>query len=77
MSTPTTIQTHIAYGSTNNENPAAAVSDLNRFAYLRNSREEAAEGGENSNEVAQKAPIKSARKVTLDDLGGRSDALGG
>ncbi len=77
MSTPTPIQAHIAYGLPTNENPAGPASDMKHFGYLPKSREDAAEAGESSREVAPKAPIKGARRVTLDDLGGRSDALGG
>jgi hypothetical protein len=74
MSTPTPIQAHITYGLPNHENPAGPASDMKHFGYLPKAREDAAEDGESSKEIA---PIKGARKVTLDDLGGRSDALGG
>jgi hypothetical protein len=76
MSTPTPLQAHTAYGLTIIEDHTTPVSDLNRFGYLPESRREA-EDSDNPNEVASKAPIEAARKVTLDDLGGRSDALGG
>ena len=74
MSTPTTIQAHTAIEYADLENSASPLSDFNRFGHAPTARQNAEKDGENATEAA---PNKSARRVTLDDLGGRSDALGG
>jgi hypothetical protein len=79
MSTATTIQAHTAYDVMDAHNPGPTIPDLRNVSYQLKSVNDAVE----AEAVAYQAPSGSSRKVarfaalTLDDFGGRSDALGG
>jgi hypothetical protein len=79
MSTTTTIQAHIAYGVIADQNPGIAVSDLRNASYAVKSASDEVEA-----DNATKAALPSSENggtvapaLTLDDFGGKSDALGG
>ena len=79
MSTATTIQAHTAYEMIDG-NPDSAYSDLSKYHYSVRSANDGALGDTASNNVAMGSDAKGARVVsglTLEDFGGRSDALGG
>ena len=77
MSTATTIQAHIAYEVIDSRDPAIELSDLRDASYAANSKNDEAKS-------ANRVTIRSAANgatvdpaLTLDDFGGKSDALGG
>jgi hypothetical protein len=80
MSTATTIQAQIAYDVMDNYNPDAAVLDLSKSGYLvesANDEVEAETPAKNVTIEPQAHGASLATALTLDDFGGRSDALGG
>jgi hypothetical protein len=68
MSTATTIQAHIAYDVIADQNAGIVVLDLRRASNAVKSA---------SGEVEAGNAKTAAPALTLDDFGGRSDALGG
>jgi hypothetical protein len=79
MSTATTIQTHIAYQVMDDQNLGIAVSDLMEVSDAVKSVDDNVEAraAKNVEIPSTKNRPTVAPALSLDDFGGRSDALGG
>jgi hypothetical protein len=78
MSTATTIQAHIAYEVINVQNPEIAISALRKVSTSVDSVNDEVEADATKNVAIRSAKNGSlAAASSLDDFGGRSDALGG
>jgi hypothetical protein len=80
MSPATIIQTHTAYEGIDDKHPSVAGSDSSRFHHGAKSANDGFDAGKAMRGVDVRSPNKGAKTVpapSIDDFGGRSDALGG
>ena len=75
MSTPTTIEAHIASEVIDNQRGGIAISDLKWFSRIAPGDDGQAE--DNPPHDERRTAGSAARALTVEDFGGRSDAPGG
>jgi hypothetical protein len=80
MSPATIIQTHTAYEGIDDKHPSVAGSDSTRFHHAARSASDRSDAGKAMRDVDGRSPYRGAKAtsaLSIDDFGGRSDALGG